>query len=68
MRVIRDLMLPIVFGMAARDGGKSMIWLQGHHVDFTELIKPHSINYPESLMSAGATANVKPPHHPTLGN
>jgi FAD-dependent urate hydroxylase len=38
MRVIRDLMLPI--GRAARDGGKSMMWLQGHHIDFTEPIKP----------------------------
>jgi 2-polyprenyl-6-methoxyphenol hydroxylase-like FAD-dependent oxidoreductase len=40
MRVIRDLMLPIVFGRAARDGGKSMMWLQGHHIDFSEPIKP----------------------------
>lgn len=33
-RVARDLMLPIIFGRAARDGGESMMWLQGHHIDF----------------------------------
>jgi 2-polyprenyl-6-methoxyphenol hydroxylase-like FAD-dependent oxidoreductase len=33
-RVIRDLILPAVFKRAARDGGKSMTWLQGHHIDF----------------------------------
>lgn len=35
-RVIRDLILPTVFRRAARDGGKSMTWLQGHHIDFDE--------------------------------
>jgi 2-polyprenyl-6-methoxyphenol hydroxylase-like FAD-dependent oxidoreductase len=35
-RVIRDLILPIVFRRAARDGGRSMMWLQGHHIDFDE--------------------------------
>ncbi|MBV8862190.1 MAG: FAD-dependent monooxygenase [Mycobacterium sp.] len=37
-RVIRDLMLPIVFKYAAKDGGQSMTWLQGHHIDFNEPI------------------------------
>jgi FAD-dependent urate hydroxylase len=37
-RVIRDLILPVVFGRAAKDGGKSMTWLQGHHIDFDEPI------------------------------
>jgi len=35
-RVIRDLILPIAFNRAAKDGGKSMMWLQGHHIDFNE--------------------------------
>jgi FAD-dependent urate hydroxylase len=35
-RVIRDLTLPIVFSRAAKDGGRSMLWLQGHHIDFNE--------------------------------
>jgi FAD-dependent urate hydroxylase len=35
-RVIRDLILPIVFRRAARDGGRSMMWLQGHHIDFDQ--------------------------------
>lgn len=33
-RIVRDLLLPVVFGRAARDGGESMMWLQGHHIDF----------------------------------
>jgi FAD-dependent urate hydroxylase len=39
-RVIRDLILPIAFGRAAKDGGKSMMWLQGHHIDFDEPVTP----------------------------
>jgi 2-polyprenyl-6-methoxyphenol hydroxylase-like FAD-dependent oxidoreductase len=39
-RVIRDLILPAVFKRAARDGGKSMTWLQGHHIDFGEHVAP----------------------------
>ncbi|HEX4062627.1 MAG TPA: FAD-dependent monooxygenase [Streptosporangiaceae bacterium] len=39
-RVIRDLILPIAFRRAAKDGGKSMSWLQGHHIDFGERIRP----------------------------
>jgi 2-polyprenyl-6-methoxyphenol hydroxylase-like FAD-dependent oxidoreductase len=39
-RVIRDLILPLVFNRAAKDGGKSMTWLQGHHIDFDEPITP----------------------------
>ena len=39
-RVIRDLILPIAFGRAARDGGGSMTWLQGHHIDFDEPVTP----------------------------
>lgn len=37
-RVIRDAMLPIMFRRAARDDGASMMWLQGHHIDFDETI------------------------------
>lgn len=39
-RVIRDLILPLAFSRAAKDGGKSMTWLQGHHIDFDEPIAP----------------------------
>jgi 2-polyprenyl-6-methoxyphenol hydroxylase-like FAD-dependent oxidoreductase len=39
-RVIRDLLLPAAFHRAAKDGGKSMMWLQGHHIDFDQAIKP----------------------------
>jgi 2-polyprenyl-6-methoxyphenol hydroxylase-like FAD-dependent oxidoreductase len=39
-RVIRDLILPIAFRRAAKDGGKSMMWLQGHHIDFDEPVAP----------------------------
>jgi FAD-dependent urate hydroxylase len=35
-RMIRDAILPIVFARSARDGGHSMLWLQGHHIDFNE--------------------------------
>ena len=35
-RRIRDMVLPFVFAKAARDGGRSMTWLQGHHIDFDE--------------------------------
>jgi 2-polyprenyl-6-methoxyphenol hydroxylase-like FAD-dependent oxidoreductase len=41
-RVIRDLILPVAFGRAARDGGGSMAWLQGHHIDFDEPATPTS--------------------------
>ena len=39
-RVVRDLMLPLIFGRAEKDGGKSMMWLQGHHIDFDEPVAP----------------------------
>jgi FAD-dependent urate hydroxylase len=39
-RVIRDMILPLAFSRAAKDGGKSMMWLQGHHIDFDEPITP----------------------------
>ena len=39
-RVIRDLMLPLVFRRAARDDGRSMMWLQGHHIDFDQPVGP----------------------------
>jgi FAD-dependent urate hydroxylase len=39
-RVVRDLILPVAFRRAAKDGGKSMMWLQGHHIDFDEPITP----------------------------
>ena len=32
--------LPLIFRRAAKDGGRSMIWLQGHHVDFGQPIQP----------------------------
>jgi FAD-dependent urate hydroxylase len=35
-RIVRDALLPIAFARAARDGGRSMTWLQGHHIDFAE--------------------------------
>jgi 2-polyprenyl-6-methoxyphenol hydroxylase-like FAD-dependent oxidoreductase len=35
-RMIRDAILPIAFAWAARDGGRSMAWLQGHHIEFDE--------------------------------
>ncbi|HEY6497102.1 MAG TPA: NAD(P)/FAD-dependent oxidoreductase [Trebonia sp.] len=39
-RVIRDLMLPVIFRRAAKDGGRSMMWLQGHHIDFGQPVIP----------------------------
>ena len=39
-RVLRDLMLPIFFRRAEKDDGKSMMWLQGHHIDFAETVVP----------------------------
>jgi 2-polyprenyl-6-methoxyphenol hydroxylase-like FAD-dependent oxidoreductase len=33
-RMVRDLMLPVMFRRAAADGGESLMWLQGHHIDF----------------------------------
>ncbi|NYE94437.1 2-polyprenyl-6-methoxyphenol hydroxylase-like FAD-dependent oxidoreductase [Psychromicrobium silvestre] len=39
-RVIRDALLPLIFGRAEKDGGKSMMWLQGHHIDFDEVVTP----------------------------
>jgi FAD-dependent urate hydroxylase len=39
-RVVRDLILPVAFRRAAKDGGKSMTWLQGHHIDFDEPVTP----------------------------
>ncbi|MFC7450796.1 FAD-dependent oxidoreductase [Rhodococcus daqingensis] len=40
MRVIRDLILPFTFRAGAKDGGQSMMWLQGHHIDFDERLTP----------------------------
>lgn len=39
-RVLRDLLLPIAFRRAARDGGASLQWLQGHHIDFDDKVTP----------------------------
>ncbi|KAA8880595.1 FAD-dependent monooxygenase [Nocardia colli] len=39
-RVIRDLVLPIGFRKAAKDDGESLMWLQGHHIDFDEPVAP----------------------------
>ncbi len=33
-RVLRDLVLPMMFRRAAKDDGRSLAWLQGHHIDF----------------------------------
>jgi 2-polyprenyl-6-methoxyphenol hydroxylase-like FAD-dependent oxidoreductase len=35
-RKIRDALLPVVFRRMERNGGRSMAWLQGHHIDFAE--------------------------------
>ncbi len=35
-RVIRDALLPFMFRRAEKDGGKSMMWIQGHHIDFDQ--------------------------------
>ena len=43
-RVIRDLILPVMFRRASRDGGEGMMWLQGHHIDFDEPIVPVASN------------------------
>ncbi|MGH3689598.1 MAG: FAD-dependent oxidoreductase [Microbacterium sp.] len=40
MRILRDLILPGKFRAAARDGGEAMMWLQGHHIDFEERVRP----------------------------
>ncbi len=40
MRVVRDLILPRKFRAAAADGGASMMWLQGHHIDFDRRVAP----------------------------
>jgi 2-polyprenyl-6-methoxyphenol hydroxylase-like FAD-dependent oxidoreductase len=42
-RVVRDLILPRAFAKAAKDGGASMAWLQGHHIDFDEPVRPVSV-------------------------
>lgn len=34
LRVIRDAVLPRKFRAAQKDGGRSLMWLQGHHIDF----------------------------------
>ncbi|WP_409431243.1 FAD-dependent oxidoreductase [Mycobacterium sp. SMC-16] len=40
-RLLRDLVLPVVFRQAAKDGGRSMMWLQGHHIiDFDQTVQP----------------------------
>lgn len=43
MRFVRDLILPRAFAKAAKDGGASMVWLQGHHIDFDEPIRPVAV-------------------------
>jgi 2-polyprenyl-6-methoxyphenol hydroxylase-like FAD-dependent oxidoreductase len=40
MRVIRDAILPGKFRAAAKDGGQSMMWLQGNHIDFEQRVTP----------------------------
>jgi FAD-dependent urate hydroxylase len=43
MRVLRDAFLPGKFRAAAKDGGQSMMWLQGHHIDFEERVTPQAM-------------------------
>jgi 2-polyprenyl-6-methoxyphenol hydroxylase-like FAD-dependent oxidoreductase len=43
LRVIRDAILPGKFRAAAKDGGQSMMWLQGNHIDFEQRITPVAI-------------------------
>lgn len=33
-RIIRDAVLPVLFRRAARDGGASLNWMHGHHIDW----------------------------------
>lgn len=44
-RLVRDSMLPLIFKQAERGSGASMMWLQGHHIDFEKPIHP-SLNRP----------------------
>lgn len=39
-RFIRDLLMPIMLGKTARDGGRSLLWIQGHHIDFDARVIP----------------------------
>ena len=39
-RVFRDLMLPFMFRRAEKDDGRSLTWLQGHHIDFDAPVAP----------------------------
>lgn len=34
-RIVRDAVLPAILRRASRDGGSSMMWLQGNHLDFS---------------------------------
>ena len=43
LRVIRDAILPGKFRAAAKDGGQSMMWLQGDDIDFEQRITPVAI-------------------------
>jgi hypothetical protein len=42
-RFLRDLTLPIVARRLARDGGRSMTWLQGHHIEFDQSVHPMAL-------------------------
>ncbi|SLF47289.1 FAD-dependent oxidoreductase [Mycobacteroides abscessus] len=37
-RFFRDLILPLAFRQSAKDDGRAMMWLQGHHIDFDKTI------------------------------
>ncbi|MEC3953120.1 NAD(P)/FAD-dependent oxidoreductase [Nocardia sp. CDC153] len=39
-RFLRDLMMPVILGKTAKDGGKSLMWIQGHHIDFDARVIP----------------------------
>ena len=57
MRIIRDAILPGKFRAAAKDGGQSMMWLQGHHIDFDEPIIPVIPGAPARQTPARATSS-----------
>ncbi|MFI1913808.1 FAD-dependent oxidoreductase [Nocardia sp. NPDC020380] len=39
-RFIRDLIMPVMLGKTAKDGGRSLMWIQGHHIDFDARVIP----------------------------
>jgi len=39
-RVIRDALLPVLFARAGRDGGASLTWMHGHHIEWDARMVP----------------------------